>query len=148
MTLLSFWQRYSSTILIFLAAFFATGLVTYVFKQPHLFSFEKTVETGDWPLVLQEDNLPDVVMFGIPTCPACEKAKSFLEMHCISFQYRNPSTSEKHMDSFSKLGGEEVPVLIIGSKKITGFHPTKIINTLKEEKILRKNELHSCNEVG
>lgn len=95
----------------------------------------EAVESGNWAQALDESPLPDVLLFAIPTCPACQETKRLLTNNCIKFETRNPMESSAARSSMLKLNETSVPVLIIGERKISGYHPEAILQSLKAARI-------------
>ncbi len=67
-----------------------------------------------------------VVVYGTQTCPFCVKTRELLTSQNISFADFDIEKLDKARQEFLKLGGEGVPLIIIGNRRIEGFNPTQI----------------------
>jgi glutaredoxin len=65
----------------------------------------------------------EVIVVGTPTCPYCQKARSFLSSKGIAFRDLNVNTSAEGQRLYKKYGGGGVPLIIIGDAHMTGYNP-------------------------
>jgi glutaredoxin len=64
---------------------------------------------------------PEVIMYGTPWCGYCKKARRYFQHNKIAFrEYDIESSSSAHR-RFKQLGGNGVPLIVIGKKKMSGF---------------------------
>jgi glutaredoxin-like protein NrdH len=110
-----------------LAAGISWIVVTYV-RNPSFFASK--VETGDWHQLLGEPASSRVLIFGLPTCPACQETKALLDRHCVAYHDRDVGTPGAVRRQFERLESRSVPVTVIGNRKITGHHPDEILDAL------------------
>lgn len=70
----------------------------------------------------------EVIVVGTPTCPYCQKARSFLRSKGIAFRDLNVNTSEEGKRLYRQYGGGGVPLIIIGDAHTTGYDPQWIMS--------------------
>lgn len=71
-----------------------------------------------------------VIVYGNSTCHYCKNAREFLRAKNIDFSDRNIEESKDAAAQFKELGGDSVPLIIVGSEKITGFHEKELLEML------------------
>lgn len=67
-----------------------------------------------------------VVIYTTSHCGYCVKAKQYLSQKGVGYQEMNVESSQSAQDEFRKLGGNGVPLIVIGDKRIHGFSPGEI----------------------
>jgi glutaredoxin len=67
-----------------------------------------------------------VVMYTTSTCPACTMAKKFCQQRGIPYEEKNVEQSPAAYSEFRKLGGDGVPLILVGSEKMSGFNPNRL----------------------
>jgi glutaredoxin len=87
-----------------------------------------------------ETILPDLVLYSIPACDACDQVRKHLSEKNISLTEKNvEGNGELQHELKTKTGGDlRVPVLVIGDKVIPGFDETKLTNALTDAGFLTK----------
>ncbi len=74
-----------------------------------------------------------VVLYTTPTCPWCNKAKSYLAKKGIPFaEYNVAQDANKYTEMVSRSGQTGVPVITIGNQVIVGFDQKKIDELLED----------------
>lgn len=73
----------------------------------------------------------NVVLYGTPTCPYCAKARAYLREHNIRFADLDVTTDDKAKSDFAKLGSRAVPVILVGRRRIEGFHSSALQDALE-----------------
>lgn len=68
----------------------------------------------------------DVVMYVLPECGYCERARAHLKQRAVAWREIDISGSTTAADEFKKLGGVGTPLLIIHGERIAGFDPNAI----------------------
>jgi glutaredoxin len=63
----------------------------------------------------------DVILFSAEWCGYCQKAKQFLNENDIRFTELDLDQSDDHIDMFEAAGGEGIPYLVVGERKVSGF---------------------------
>lgn len=86
--------------------------------------------TGDYSSIYRQADAP-VVVFSTSTCPHCADARRLLGE--LGVQYRDfvVDQDEGAKRRFKALGGEGVPLLFIGDRRIEGFREAVIRESLK-----------------
>jgi glutaredoxin 3 len=110
-----------------LSACLAWVVMTYL-RNPSFFTPQ--VETGDWHAILDEPGSRNVLVYSLSTCPACRETKALLDRHCVGYLDRDVGTPGSSRRQFEILKGQSVPVIVIGNRKITGYHPDEILDAL------------------
>lgn len=62
-----------------------------------------------------------VVMYSASWCSICKQAKTYFQQKHIPFKEYDVDTSQKGKKDFQKLGGEGVPVILVGNQRMNGF---------------------------
>lgn len=73
-----------------------------------------------------------VVVYGTSTCPYCLKTREFLHAKNIAFVDHDVQKSERAQKEFAQLGGNSVPVVLIGDRQIRGFNQAALESALKK----------------
>lgn len=75
--------------------------------------------------------MPNVKIYGTPTCPFCVRAKEFLKNNNVEFEDIDISENqEKVRELIQKSGQMGVPVLDINGAIVVGFDKAKIAKLL------------------
>lgn len=72
----------------------------------------------------------NVVVYGTPTCPYCAKTRDYLREHHIQFTDLDVTSNPKAKSDFASLGSRNVPVVLIGRRRINGFSPSALQDAL------------------
>jgi len=80
------------------------------------------------------DAKTQVVVYGTSTCPFCAKTRAYLKERNIAFSDFDVDKSDKGRRDFGELGGQSVPVILIGNRKLVGFDPKTIDAALNQLK--------------
>jgi len=67
-----------------------------------------------------------VVVYGTATCPYCAKARAYLSERKVPFGDFDVAQSDKGRHDFAELGTKNVPVILIGNRKLVGFDKNAI----------------------
>lgn len=67
-----------------------------------------------------------VIVYGTQSCPFCIKTRDLLNTQKIQFADFDIEKTDKAKQEFLTLGGESVPLIIIGNRRIVGFDQTQI----------------------
>ena len=84
---------------------------------------------GNYSEIFREAGKP-VVMFSTSTCPHCARAREYLRKDQIDYRDFVIDQSPDAKQRFTALGGDSVPLLFIGNRRITGFHEDTIHESL------------------
>ncbi len=77
-----------------------------------------------------------VVMFSTRMCPYCRQARAMFAANTIPFCEYNISASAENQRAFVALGGEGVPLIVIGDEAIHGFSEEAVTEELIRQGIL------------
>lgn len=77
-----------------------------------------------------------VVIYTTLKCPHCQHLKRWLKRNQIPFLDFNVAKPGKMQKQFFALGGQSVPMIIIGDQKFTGFNPSQLKNALEQEGLM------------
>jgi len=72
-----------------------------------------------------------VVVYSTTNCPICMKVKSYLVKKGVFYSDLNIEKSPTDHKEFKRLGGESVPLTVIGDKLITGYDEVAIDRALQ-----------------
>ncbi len=108
----------------------------------------KTAVEDPIPMVGSPDNLADIIIVTKDKCPPCEEARNFLRSKSIYF-VEKPLLTEMEIANYKKTFGDkvELPVLMIGDKRLEGFNQTTWDSSLieagypKKQRLVRPNGL-------
>ena len=68
-----------------------------------------------------------VVVYSIPTCPICKKAKEYLSQKGIQYiDYDVSKDKEKLKEMLEKTGQMGVPVILVNDEFMIGFNKSKL----------------------
>ena len=67
------------------------------------------------------NNSKKVVMYTTSHCPACKAAKQYFAQKGVSYDEIDVETSRSGYEEFRKLGGQGVPLIMVGDKRLEGF---------------------------
>ncbi len=84
-----------------------------------------------------------VVIYTTLRCPHCQHLKRWLKKNQIPFLDFNVGKPGKMQKKFFDLGGQSVPLIVIGEQRFTGFNPNQLKSVLEAEGLLdqRDNQL-------
>jgi mycoredoxin len=122
------------TIILNLAVIVAFGFAGF-WLAPHARSaYEGIFPTpafvnGNYSAIFQEAGKP-VVMFSTSTCSHCAHAREYLSKAQIDYRDFVIDQSPDAKQRFDALGGDGVPLLFIGDRRITGFREDTIHESL------------------
>jgi glutaredoxin len=77
-----------------------------------------------------------VVIYTTLKCPHCQHLKRWLKRNQIPFLDFNVAKPGKMQKQFFSLGGQSVPMIVIGDQQFVGFNPNKLKSVLEEEGLM------------
>ncbi len=77
-----------------------------------------------------------VVIYTTQNCPHCQHAKHWLKKNNIPFLDFNVGKPGKMQKQFFQLGGRNVPLIVVGKQKFSGFNPGQLKTALAKAGIL------------
>lgn len=116
--------------LLMYAAILAAGLGIGM-GAPRLIQSMKPAYTEGNNSAYFADAQTQVVLYGTASCPHCAKARAYLKEHHIAYSDFDLQNNEKAVREFKQLGGTGVPLLLVGERRITGFHQATVEAALK-----------------
>lgn len=90
---------------------------------------EPAYVTGDYA-DLHRQTEKAVVLFSTSTCPYCQKTRELLAEEHVDYRDFVVDRSADAEREFKALGGGGVPQLFVGNRRITGFRPDAIRESL------------------
>jgi glutaredoxin len=78
-----------------------------------------------------EQSAHDVVMYAVPDCGYCRKARQYFSKQGIEYVEYNINKSSRRLKEFMRLGGRGTPLILIDGKVIQGFNTQAIQAALK-----------------
>ncbi len=73
-----------------------------------------------------------VVMFGTRWCHYCGKARQYFDDNKIAYCEYDIEVSAENAATYRNLGGDGVPLIVIGETRISGYNESKLHFTLRE----------------
>ncbi len=74
---------------------------------------------------------PVVVMYATSWCGYCAQARSFFAANGIQYEERDIEKSSSFHEEHRRLGGQGVPLILVGEEKIGGFNEGRLRSLLK-----------------
>ncbi len=76
---------------------------------------------------------PALTLYTIPDCDTCEQLREFLSIRDLQVTEKNVADDVNLQNELKDLAGElQVPVLLVGSKVLTGYNRTALLQALTE----------------
>jgi len=72
-------------------------------------------------------------MYVEPDCDQCDQARVFFNNNSIKLIEMDISSNTAASAAFTRAGGTEVPLIVIGNTKVAGFNQTEIIDALSSD---------------
>ncbi len=76
---------------------------------------------------------PAILMYGADWCPACRKAKKYMDAKGIAYEERNVDDPEIAQELARKSGGRGIPVFDIGGSILRGFSPKALDEMIRSK---------------
>ncbi len=77
-----------------------------------------------------------VVLFGTTWCGYCRKARNFFAENNIAYCEYDVEASAANQQTFTELGGNGVPLIVIGEEKLDGFNESALRRALRNKGLL------------
>ena len=84
------------------------------------------------PEPVEQTSPRQVVMYSASWCPVCKKAKAYFRQANIPYKDYDVETSVKGRRDFASLGGQGVPVILVGNRRLNGFSPASFERLYRE----------------
>jgi len=89
----------------------------------------QTVDNSAW----LEPAHARVVLFTSSTCPHCQRTLEFLDRRGVRYANHVIDQSDAALAQYLALGVEAVPVVLVGDRRIIGFHEQILADALRRE---------------
>ncbi|QNM97218.1 glutaredoxin family protein [Chitinimonas koreensis] len=119
--------------ILLLAAFLGVGLILGLGVNRLVHQFTPRYETGNYRKYYENDT-KQVLVFGTSWCRFCKQTRAHLNRLGIAFTDVDIETSKEAKEKFQQLGGENVPLILIGDRLIKGFDQEVIDSALAQIK--------------
>jgi len=90
---------------------------------------EVKINSYSSPKIVDVDRLFDktnkVIMYTTSWCGYCKKARDYFNSNNIAFDEYDVETTTKGKRDYEKLGGDGVPIILMGNKRMNGFSVEK-----------------------
>lgn len=73
-----------------------------------------------------------VVIYGTNSCPYCAEARAYLRQRNIAFADVDVNDAAKGRRDYTALGGQVVPLILIGERRLDGYNEKAIEDALEE----------------
>ncbi|MCM8855188.1 MAG: NrdH-redoxin [Candidatus Thiodiazotropha sp.] len=77
-----------------------------------------------------------VVIYTTLRCPHCQHLKRWLKKNKVPFLDFNVGKPGKMQKKFFEIGGQSVPLILIGEQQFVGFNPNQLKSALLEEGLI------------
>ncbi|MCU7892330.1 MAG: NrdH-redoxin [Candidatus Thiodiazotropha sp. (ex Ustalcina ferruginea)] len=77
-----------------------------------------------------------VVIYTTLRCPHCQHLKRWLKKNNVPFLDFNVGKPGKMQKKFFEIGGQSVPLVLIGEQQFVGFNPNQLKSALLEEGLI------------
>jgi glutaredoxin len=77
-----------------------------------------------------------VVIYTTLKCPHCQHLKRWLKKNQVPFLDFNVAKPGKMQKRFFELGGQSVPMIVIGDRQFVGFNPNQLKSVLEQEGVM------------
>jgi glutaredoxin len=72
----------------------------------------------------------EILMYSAEWCGVCTRAKNFMNDRGIAYTNLDVDKNKKARREFKKLKGTGVPVILVGSQRMNGFNPDKLMSMI------------------
>ena len=77
-----------------------------------------------------------VVIYTTLRCPHCQHLKRWLKKNNVPFLDFNVAKPGKIQKKFFEIGGQSVPLIVLGDQKFEGFNPNQLKKALETEGLM------------
>lgn len=74
---------------------------------------------------------PEIRMYATDWCPYCKKAQAFFARQGIRYAHVDIEKSEAGKAEYQRHGGRGVPLIMVGTQRMTGFSEERLAQMLK-----------------
>ena len=93
---------------------------------------------GDMKRALQPDprrlaaRRPRIILYGADWCPACRRAKAYMDRRNISYEERNVDQPGPKAELLEKTGGRAIPVIEVNGRIMKGFNEERLERLIQQ----------------
>ena len=84
-----------------------------------------------------------VVLFGTQWCGYCRNARNFFAENNIAYCEYDVEATEENQQIFTELGGNGVPLILVGDEKLDGFNKAALRRALQDKGLLLNQKIPS-----
>ena len=77
-----------------------------------------------------------VVMFGTSWCRYCGKARQYFDDNKVAYCEYDIEASDENEATYRALGGDGVPLILVGETRISGFDESRVQYALRQHQLL------------
>ena len=118
-----------------LALLFGTCIALAVFYRSQVMQwFEPAYFTADYQRYYQmQTDHPNakVILYGTAWCPYCGQTRSYFKNREVEFIDLDIEKQTQAKIQYDQLGGENIPIVLIGNRRINGFKPEQFDRALE-----------------
>ena len=78
------------------------------------------------------DSSCNVILFSTKSCPYCKQTRKYLKINEIPYCEKDINRKTANRAAFKNVGGQGVPVLVIGNRVIHGYNTSAISNAISQ----------------
>ena len=78
------------------------------------------------------ESMPAVKMYATSWCPYCAKARAYFSKRGIAYTEIDVEKSAEGRAEFRKLGGRGVPLIVVGTERMSGYSEARLAQLLSE----------------
>ena len=99
---------------------------------PRVSSYSGTpVVSGRTPVAPQAAAPAEVTMYSTDWCPYCRKARDYFARNGVRYAELDIEKSPAAKAEYDRLGGRGVPLILVGSQRMSGFGEERLAQMLK-----------------
>ena len=84
------------------------------------------------PAFAQATSKPEVKMYATSWCPYCAKARAYFSKRGIAYTEIDVERSAEGLAEFRNLGGRGVPLIMVGTQRMSGYSEARLGQLLSE----------------
>ena len=102
--------------------------------QPSASAEQIEVDTSLIGTVETEQNAKRVIMYSTSWCGVCKEARKYMQIKGIRYMEYDIEKMPSRQREFKRLGGKGVPLITVGTQKMSGFSATRLEAMLLQTK--------------
>ncbi len=105
-------------------------------EEVKILSFEGPAEVDKAPVANRA--YQSVVLYSTAWCGVCKRAKAHLKARGVAFTEFNIEMNGLARAEFKRLGGQGVPLILVGDQRMKGFNATRLDKLLQDAGLLAR----------